>query len=298
MKMTKKILLTAVAAAAITVSAQAQIVYAQAGESITISSLADASAQGGVTYEWFCNGTRIISCTEASCAIPVNMATGENVRFQRRATALGCAVGNSANANTMTITFCNLVENGVCWADVHVSGWRTFALQADELSPYFQFNRTKAWDPNVPASGVTIANWLTPINENAEWHADSSPCPEGWRLPTRDEYAALDGNSNPGGGVWATPAAGRGNTVNGRFFGKRATECTLPNDMVGCVFFYASGSRNNNTGALNYRGSSGSSWSSSQVNNTNGYNFYFTSTTNNPASSYSKAYGFPVRCVR
>jgi len=293
MKMTKKILLTAVAVAAIAVSAKAQIVYAQAGESITISSLADASAQGGVTYEWFCNGTRIISCTEAFCAIPVNMATGTNVKFQRRATALGCAVGNSANANTVTITFCNVVVNGVCWADVNVDGWHTFAQQADMSTTFFQFNRTKAW----PANGAVSGPWPT-VNENAEWHADSSPCPAGWRLPTREEYAALDGNSNPGGGVWVATTAGRGNVVNGLFYGKRAAECTLPDNMQGCLFFPSPGFRNNTDGGITGSPTYGAYWSSMQGGNTEAYSLYFNNTVTYPTYSRSKTSAFFVRCVR
>jgi len=293
--MTKKILLTVATVAVAAVGAQAQIVYAQAGESITISSLTDASAQGGVTYEWFCNGTRIVNCTEASCAIPVNMATGTDVRFQRRATALGCAVGNSANANTMTITFCNLVENGVCWADANLSGWRTFATQADEYTPFFQYNRTKEW----PAEGTNVSGWNSTISENEEWHADSSPCPEGWRLPTRDEYVALDGNSNPGGGVWAATSANRGNTVNGRFYGKRAGECTYPNDMVGCLFIPASGYRTNTTGALSSKDVLGFGWSSTQSNNNaSAYMLRIRNVDSNPLYTNAKALGLPVRCVR
>jgi len=294
--MTKKILLTAVAAAAIAVSAKAQT-YAQAGESITISSLTDASSSGGVTYEWYCNGQLIGSCTEASCAIPVNMATGADVKFQRRAIAQGCAVGNTANANTVTITFCNVVVNGVCWADVHVDSWRTFASQADANTSFYQFNRTKAWDASNPANGVAIAGWPTPISENGDWHVDSSPCPAGWRLPTMAEYAALDGNSNPGGGVWAASGT-RGNTMAGRFYGKKAAECSLPSNMVGCVFFPASGYRNNTAGALSDRGSYGYGWSSTQVSSTNGYYLLFNSSASYPATSYSRAVGFPVRCVR
>jgi len=294
-KMTKKILLTVAAVAVVAVGAQAQIVYAQAGESITISSLTDASAQGGVTYEWYCNGTRINNCTEASCSIPVNMATGENVKFQRRATAQGCAVGNSANANTLTITFCNVVINGVCWADVHVDEWRTFASQADMHTTFYQFNRTKAW----PAEGLSsVPSWPI-VDEDAEWHADSSPCPAGWRLPTQDEYTALDGNSNPGGGVWAAAAtAGKGNLVNGRFYGKRAGECTYPNDMVGCLFFPAPGFRNNTSGGITGRPTYGTGWSSKQATNTNSFALYFNDVSSTPAYSRSKTSAFTVRCVR
>ena len=284
-------ILTAAAVAAVAVSAKAQL-YAQTGESVTISSLTDASAQGGVTYQWYRNGVLIPECTGASCVVPANLATGADVKFYRRAIALGCAIGNSSNTGAVTITFCNVVVNGVCWGDVNVDGWRTLANQADATTTYFQFNRTKAW-----AADGDVANWPTTSPASGSWHVDSSPCPNGWRLPTRDEYNALINTSNPAGGVWAA-AGSRGNLmIAGRLYGSRAANCTLPNDMQGCVFFPASGFRANTIGALNSRGSLGYSWSSTEAGSSNGYYLRMSNTVSSTAS-FAKLYGIPVRCVR
>ena len=290
--MMKKMILTVAAAAAVAVSAKGQTFYAQAGEIVAISSLVDANAQGGVTYEWYRNGVRIPGCNEATCAIPASMATGTDVKFYRRAIALGCAIGNTSNTNAITITFCNVVQDGVCWGDVNVDEWRTFASKPDVHTTFFQFNRTKAW----PADG-NVTDWVTTPPESGSWHVDSSPCPDGWRLPTRNEAAALINNSNPVGGTW-TGANGRGSSLSGRFFGIRSAECSLPDDMVGCAFFASSGNRNESTAVLGSRGAIGYFWTSTENGTTNAWCLYATNGTNTTTSLYSKERGLTVRCVR
>ena len=287
--MKKKIILAVATVAVATMSAKAQTLYAQAGEIVAISSLTDATSQGGVTYQWYRNDVLIPGCTEATCAVPASLATGTNVQFYRRAIALGCAIGNTSNTNTVTITFCNVVQNGVCWGDTPVSGWRTVAAKPDVYSVFFQFNRTKVWnDSHVPS-------WST-INENAYWHVDSSPCPNGWRLPTREEYRDLHNNNKPAGGVWAAENS-RGNSVAGRFYGSRSIVCSLPDDMVGCVFLSASGGRTDWSYDLGVRGYY---WSSTQYNNTDASVCEFSSTYAyaDNSSTNNKSSGYSIRCVR
>ena len=60
----------------------------------------------------------------------------------------------------------------------------------------------------------------------------------------------------------------------------------------------ASGNRNNSNGGLNIVGGNGYYWSASPGSATNGYYLYFYSTNVYPSYNGSRAYGFPVRCVR
>ena len=296
--MMRKVILTAVAAAAIAVGAQAQTVYyAQAGDPLAISNLTEAGTSGGgdVTYQWYRNDMEIAGATQKNYIVPADLANGTNVRFRRRAVALDCAIGNVAYAD-ITVTFCNVAINGVCWADVHVDTFRTFAAQADMYTKFYQFNRTKPW----PAAGGITGTWTT-VSEDIPngWHADSSPCPKGWRLPTRDEYAMLLDNSTPANGVWADVSYGKGNSVNGRFFGIRAASCTLlPYDMRGCVFFPASGCRQPWDGGHDEQIYRGFSWSNTQNNGSFGGHFMDFAGTYASIGSDTKSYGFPVRCVR
>jgi hypothetical protein len=61
--------------------------------------------------------------------------------------------------------------------------------------------------------------------------------------------------------------------------------------------FPATGYRNATTGALTYVGTSGHYWSSVLSSATSGFSLYFTSSTVYPSSTYSRAYGFAVRCL-
>ena len=285
-------ILTVAAVAAVAVGAKAQTLYAQTGDPIAISSLTDANAQGGVTYQWYRNNVLIPGCNEATCTLAANLATGTNVKFQRRAIALGCAVGNTSNSNVVTITFCNLVTNGVCWADVNVNGWRTFASEADINTAFYQFNRTKAW----PTDG-SVTDWVTTYPDTGSWHVDSSPCPDGWRLPTMTEFSELSNNSIPSGGTWAA-ANSKGNSIAGKIFGNRSAECTLPDNMVGCIFFPAVGHRLNTNGSIANRSANMYYWSSTQIDNNTSYEMNAISSASYPASIRDKAYGNTIRCVR
>jgi len=62
-------------------------------------------------------------------------------------------------------------------------------------------------------------------------------CPPGWRLPTQAEFEALVRT----GSTWVFANSGRGNQTAGRFFGPNHANCSLPDNMAGCIFLPASG---------------------------------------------------------
>jgi uncharacterized protein (TIGR02145 family) len=188
------------------------------------------------------------------------------------------------------------VINGLEWANTNVGQPGAFAERPDMYTPFYQWNRPiVAWS----ATGVLVEGWNSTPDESATWTA-GTPCPQGWRLPTWDEYIALDsagGEFEGRGGTWAEANA-RGNTVAGRFYGPSCASCSLPNTMEGCIFFPASGRRSRTDGSLGGQGTLGLGWSSMQHNTVYGYRLDFNSTASTPANYNSKAYGFPVRCVR
>ncbi|MDR1226165.1 MAG: Ig-like domain-containing protein [Prevotellaceae bacterium] len=206
----------------------------------------------------------------------------------------------------------SMALGSLMWASVNVDDPGKFAARPDMYTKFYQWNQPdKAW----PATGAIDETWRTATTHsyiNATTWTNGSPCPPGWRLPTRGEYEALDaqGGDLPGnkGGRWAAASSPStcgtnkdqpcGNAVAGRFYGKNFATCSLPDNMVGCVFFPASGYRNNTTGALNNQGALGYGWSSTQYSAPNGYNLRFLSTESNPALVANKANGLPVRCVQ
>ena len=190
---------------------------------------------------------------------------------------------------------------------------------------FYQWNRTVAWAATGAAATVpaSTATWNSTADNSASWTVTSptgrGPCPVDWRLPSQAEFQALHGaggsvthdgtqrntqaqcDAAPQhcGGMWAA-AATRGNAVAGRFYGPRASVCTLvPADMSGCIFLPAVGLRNASDGTLTGQGIRGVYWSSLQSSITNGFHLGFRSADSYIIStSDGKALSLSIRCVR
>jgi uncharacterized protein (TIGR02145 family) len=294
--MKKKMFLTAVAAAAIAVGAQAQALTAPAGQAYTIESKSAATAVTPVTYQWFRDNSPIAGATKESYTVPAASAYGDNVQFYRMATAQECAGIAEKKSNTLTITFtgyivpegCTLVIDGLCWAAVHIDNLQTFATRADMYTKFDQWNRLTAYSADEPLTPA----WNATADTSRTWTVN--PCPPNWRIPTKEEYQALLNS----GTTWVD-ANTRGNQLAGRFVGYNHATCSLPGNMSGCVFFPATGCRGSADGEIYFRGINGLSWTSTEDNNnrTNGYYFTF-GNTNSSVSSVTKQLAFPIRCVR
>ncbi|MDR1225989.1 MAG: hypothetical protein LBK47_03720 [Prevotellaceae bacterium] len=308
MKHVKKIFLLLLAGMAAQGAWAQNHLYAPPLKAYTIESATAATAATDVRYQWYRNGEIIpgTAATHDSYEVPETQAVGRNVEFKRAAYVDGCSERKFSNA--IIITFCGLVTpSGLCWADRNVSTPAHFASAADASADYawYQWNRPdKAWLPSDGGNGVAVTGWNATADQATTW-TNGSPCPAGWRLPTMLEYQELDslsgqytgGPNGTRGGQWVA-ANSKGNAVAGRFYGPNATTCSLPDNMVGCVFFPASGYRNTSNGALTSQGANGYGWSSTQYNGTTGYRLNFNSTASTPAGNNSKAYGYPVRCVQ
>ena len=272
-----------------TVGAQTETIRAQGNTPYNINSANDADGSGSIQYQWYRNGQPIASNGQgASYTIPANEAKG-TVTYMRRATVNSSCMGEKEGfSNAVTFDFCEgLLLNNVCWAEYHVRDSGEFATSHSYAEVrFYQWNRSgKAWSDTTVNTG-----WVSSITD-LEW--TTTPCPSGWRIPTQAEYQDLHNS----GSTWVT-ATQRGAPVPGRFYGSKHADCVFPNNMAGCVFFPASGYRYPTNGAFTGGGASGNSWSSTQGGSANGYFLGFASTFSGPAYSYSKAYGFSVRCVR
>ena len=294
--MKKKMFLTTVAVAAIVVSAKAQVIMAPAGYAYSILSTAEATAINPITYQWYRNNVLIQGATGLNYTVPGVLAYGENVQFKRVAKTQECLGEAEKPSNVITITFegytppvggCKLVVGGVCWADYNINDPYTFASRADMYTKFYQWNRLTAYsaeDPLTPA-------WDATRDTSSTWTVN--PCPTNWRLPSQEEYQMLHNS----GTSWVAENTGRGNIVPGRFYGYNHTQCKLPSQMEGCVFFSASGVRTNSSG-ISGKETSGYGWSSTQINSANGYYLQFSASSSSALSGGNKAYAFPVRCVR
>ena len=299
-----KTILTAVAAAAIAVCAQAQQgvrKVAPAGQDYTIGSVMAASGSN-VTYQWFRDGQPIAGATSASYTVPASLAKHENglivrythgSRFQRAAYGIDCA-GGVAMSNSVTVYFCDLMVNGVCWARANSNNVALISSNPWDDGALYQWNM-----PSVGYSTTagTLSGFSATPDLAATW-TNGVPCPAGWRLPTKQDCENLLAASQPVGGVWVEGGVrGIPAGVNGSLLGYNTNFCTMTN-MAGCVFLPASGFRTGASGTNSYYGRMGRYWASEHNSFQNGVTLYVTETDNGYVSYAGKTGAETIRCVQ
>jgi uncharacterized protein (TIGR02145 family) len=186
------------------------------------------------------------------------------------ATFISCGAATAAGGQSSAEE--GVVINGIRWATRNVGAPGTFVQNPQDAGMFYQWNHRTAW-----AAAGEIADWSNVNPSGDSWARANDPCPQGWRVPTEEEWASL----TEGGGTWLTV-----NDVDGKLFG------TAPNQ----IFLPAAGWRSNSNGALNGVGVRGSYWSSTQNSDTQARAVGF-------ASGYAtmsggpRALGRPIRCV-
>jgi len=157
----------------------------------------------------------------------------------------------------------------------------TFAANPEDAGMFYQWNRKLGWsstDPMINSDGGNTWSHMFP-DVTYTWEADKNPCPQGWRVPTREEQESL---VNSGYSEWTSL-----NAVNGRFFGNGNNK----------VFFPAPGFRLGNNGELIDAGNYASYWSSTRENAAGAYDISFNS-VGVASIGQGLITGCSVRCVK
>ena len=186
---------------------------------------------------------------------------------------------------------CNCIKfDNLCWATCNVAEPGTFAAPTD-TGWYYQWGVNVGWNPTTLEDSNGGTTWSStsppagsPPNPD-EWLI--TPCPAGWRLPTRLEFVDLVTYMITNG-----TTLDKYGTLSGRFFD--SGDPTQP-----LLFLVAAGSRRYNDGRLENVGTNGDYWSSTQYSTaTRAYNLDFTRNSVNPSNiSSTKANGYTLRCV-
>jgi uncharacterized protein (TIGR02145 family) len=153
----------------------------------------------------------------------------------------------------------------------------------------------------APTSGndnsAAISDWSTSNAADGSWNVDENnpikvsandPCPTGYRVPTRNEWVAVNTNNT----VSRTGTFASGNTEYGSalHYGPDASTKLLTLPVAG--YYYRT------NGALYDRGGIGKYWSSTEHGiNANVNNLNFGSSDVSPGGSNNRADGFSVRCI-
>jgi hypothetical protein len=249
--------------------------YATATDMGTATTKYESGLTCGTTYTRYvwayntCLGSAVTILTQATLGCPPACGTPVTVNHSAGLVA----------PVTKTVTYASVTnipgEPTKCWITRNL-GASQQALSYDDGSEasagwYWQFNRKQGYRHD--GANVTPAWTITNIYENSGWVASNDPCSLElgaiWRIPTFSEYSNID---NGGGWTnWTGPYAS-----------------ALKLHAAGCIGY--------SSGSLYSRGSSGYYWCSEQTanNNASGLTFYTGGSYMNP---YSKAYGFPVRCL-
>ncbi|MCL2328073.1 MAG: leucine-rich repeat protein, partial [Bacteroidetes bacterium] len=154
----------------------------------------------------------------------------------------------------------SVVINGVTWATRNVDAPGTFAETPESEGKFYQWNRKTAYK----TTGKYISDWDNSMPAGGAWEKANDPSPEGYRVPTAQEYASLFDESKVTN-EWTTQ-----NTVPGRLFTDIATGASL--------FFPAANNRFYDNGWYsNIVGTYGHYWSSteSELSENSAYTLHF-----------------------
>ena len=199
--------------------------------------------------------------------------------------------GNPENPEIPDVPQSGVEINGVRWASRNVAAPAAFAAGPTEAGMFFQWGSATGWsaeDPLVSSDGGTT--WNTDPAAGGEWMAANDPCPEGWRMPTAQDFKKLC-NEVSVTSEWVAESA---ETPAGRTFTDLATGNS--------IFLPAAGYRHYTAGERYYAGRFGYYWTDEAAEPTeesdyNGVGCVEFNRGYVAASRGDRNMGYSVRCV-
>lgn len=94
----------------------------------------------------------------------------------------------------------------VTWATRNVGEFGKFAATPEDHGMFYQWNRAKEWPTTDPYTGT----WPSAGYMDPKWEVGNNPCPDGWRIPTKDELQGLTAVAQPWDGDYSKRKYGSG----------------------------------------------------------------------------------------
>ncbi|TWV14423.1 DUF4906 domain-containing protein [Bacteroidaceae bacterium HV4-6-C5C] len=238
---------------------------------------------------------------DLSSADPANPTTQELANMKKQGVAFqwGSLVGVSLSSTyaTYTPTYNSTTPSSSTWSTGSTT-YSSIAYITDAGSAYGQAN-TFLND----AAQNTNANYAALKGDICQYLSKTGAVSGSWRMPTAKEYNTA--NIVDGAIVsWTTVTTpwakfGSFSTETGNAQGTTQLSSGGTYVVNGATGSYpTSGYRSTPDGGLNNVGQGGNYWTSSVSSSTNGYSLNFSTSIMFPANSYSRLYGFTVRCVQ
>ena len=178
---------------------------------------------------------------------------------------------------TKAITVEGVLINGLVWATRNVNTFRTFASSPESAGMFYQWNRTTAY----AATGPVTWNSAAP---SGTWDSANDPVPDGWRLPTKEDFDKLLSTSVPF--VWTTVSGQTGGRFTNTATGKS-------------IFLPAVGRRSYTNGALEGENGYGAYWTSTKhENDLHAYYLYIDNVSQTANNNDPFAFGYAIRPVK
>ena len=228
------------------------------------------------------------------------------------------ALTGDSNVQTAYVTFSTAdrkavltVQHGyaqqigdLVWAKANVGEPDMFASSPDDPGLLYQYGSKVGWNrenPEQAPEGMPLGDKSGP----AVWTEENDPCPEGWRVPTREEMESLVGASHESVTFGWVETSQSGFLVNGAVLGlKNSVAKTATKDnMNGGIFLPCSGNRNKTHGKYqNGRMATMTTATRTNANNWDSYKLTITSDTEYvlPGDNWGwdgTNAALPVRCI-
>jgi hypothetical protein len=151
----------------------------------------------------------------------------EDTWFRRVAIA---SPTNIITSNEALVTVRDGVRlGGIIWAKSNVDMPGTFAVNPEDFGMYYKWNSRMGWsstDPMVNSNGGTVWDSST-SPPGTDWDTANDPCPDGWRMPTQNEFAYFVGTAALGENPWWVEDW-NGTGANGSLIGVAPNQIFLP----------------------------------------------------------------------